>query len=103
MHLISYCIVYLVKLYCSYGFCIGMLILSFPVFTVQLRCIKWQYKGDDVMLHVKDGAIRDCSSLDKSYPTVVLMERSYSNAFFITVCLNYRFCFVGHACAGICH
>ena len=51
--------------------------------------MKWQYKGDDGMLHVKDGAIRDCSSLDRSYPTVILKERSYSNASFIKVCLNF--------------
>ena len=59
---------------------------SFPVFTVQLRYMKWQYIGDDGILHVKDGAIRDCSSLDRCYPALIMMERSCSNAFFIKVC-----------------
>ena len=58
---------------------------SFPVFDVQLKYKRWHYVDENGTVFVKDGFIRSCSSLNRTYPALVLVERGYSGALFIKV------------------
>ncbi len=67
------------------GATIPYIIPSFPVFTVCLRYLKWQYVDGDGNVLLYDGFIRDCSSLNRTLPAMVHVVRGYSGLFFIEV------------------
>ena len=67
---------------------ISYIIPSFPVFTVQLRQMKWQYIEASGDVYVCDGFVRHCPALDGTVPLTVLVEKGYSCMFFIEVCFN---------------
>ena len=43
---------------------------NFPVVTVQLREIIYQYIGDDCSTMMYPGYIRDCSMINRPFPTL---------------------------------
>ena len=57
------------------------IILSFPVFSVQLRRMKWEYVECTGNVVVCDGYVRHCSALDGPLPVTVQVEKGYSNVF----------------------
>lgn len=61
---------------------IEYVIPSFPVFSVNLRRIKYTRPTSDTTLY--DGFIRDDSSLmGRKYPTLLVIENGYDNSFFV--------------------
>ena len=72
---------------------------SFPVFSVNLRRIKYTRPTSDTTVY--NGFIRDDSSLTgRKYPTLLVIENGYDNSFFVegsevqqSVCINDRVLF----------
>jgi len=58
---------------------------SFPVFSVQLRQIKWQYVEESGNVYVCDGFVRHGSHLNRTLPVTVLVEKGFSCMFLIEV------------------
>lgn len=56
---------------------------SFPVYTAVLREIKYQFVDESAAQHTFDGYIRDCPSLDRTYPGLLKLCFGYTNAFTI--------------------
>lgn len=49
-------------------------ILSFPVLTVNLRHVKYQMTDEDGEVKVLDGFMRECLSMQCSFPAIVGVE-----------------------------
>lgn len=65
---------------------------SFPVFSVQLRRMKWQFVAEETgSTHVCDGYVRHCAEINKFMgPVTVHVDKGYSCMFFIEVSMRIR-------------
>ena len=58
---------------------------SFPVITVRLRHVKYRIMDVDGQLKVFDGFMRDCSSINRPFPAMIVVGSGCSNAFFVDI------------------
>ena len=59
---------------------------SFPVFTVSLRKVKFEWTNAQGQICVFDGYMRECGLLhNRSLPAVAVVANGFQNAFFVNV------------------